>query len=53
LINNAYIKIFLVTGQNKAETLKQVLNEKTLPTSKIDGNVIWILDEQSASQLEF
>lgn len=53
LINNAYIKIFLVTGLDKAETLKKVLNEKTLPASKIDGNVIWILDEQSASQLEF
>jgi 6-phosphogluconolactonase len=56
VINNAAHIAFLVTGENKAQTLSQVLNEnnQNLPATLIQpvhGVVEWYLDEQAASKL--
>jgi 6-phosphogluconolactonase len=59
LINAARTVVFLVSGQNKAETLKQVLEGPFLPETypaqliKPDyGNLIWLVDQAAASNLE-
>ncbi len=56
LINNAAHIAFLVTGENKATTLSQVLDENKLdlPAALIDPNhgvLEWYLDNQAASKL--
>lgn len=59
LINTARTVIFLVSGQKKAEILKQVLEGPFLPDVypaqliKPDpGNLIWLVDQKAASYLE-
>ncbi len=59
LINAARTIIFLVSGQKKAETLKRVLEGPFLPETypaqliKPDhGNLIWLVDQAAASNLE-
>ncbi len=49
---------FLVAGTNKAETLQKVLNgefqPKVFPAQRIkpvDGNLVWMIDEEAASLL--
>lgn len=58
LINNASQVFFIVTGKNKAEVVKAVLdkdekNEK-LPASQISpelGNLVWFIDKEAAELL--
>ena len=59
LINAARTVIFLVSGQNKAQTLKRVLEGPFLPETypaqliKPDhGKLIWLVDQGAASNLE-
>ena len=53
VINNAAEVVFLVTGENKAETLNAILNQKNgiLPAQKIkpvNGKLAWYLDKEAA-----
>jgi 6-phosphogluconolactonase len=59
LINAARTVIFLVSGQNKAQTLKRVLEGPFLPETypaqliKPDhGKLIWLVDQGAASNLD-
>jgi 6-phosphogluconolactonase len=59
LINAARTVIFLVSGQNKAETLKRVLEGPFLPENypaqlikPCPGKLIWLVDQAAASNLE-
>lgn len=59
LINAARTVIFLVSGQNKAETLKRVLEGPFLPEiypsqliNPDHGNLIWLVDQAAAFNLE-
>ncbi len=55
LINNAYITIFLVTGEDKAEMVHTVFTQaenKTLPVQRITGNTIWLIDDAAGSELK-
>jgi len=58
VINSARKVIFLVTGEDKAEVLNQVLSKKSmperLPAQRIqptDGELIWLLDEAAGINL--
>jgi 6-phosphogluconolactonase len=59
LINQAHVVLFLVTGQEKASTVRQVLENKdgagsSLPASMVEpetGRLIWFLDHGAASEL--
>lgn len=58
VFNDARNIFFLISGINKAVTLLNVLNEEDLPelypAQRIDphnGNVIWLVDKEAASQL--
>lgn len=58
VLNNAANLIFLVSGENKAATLKEVLdgvyNPKKLPAQKVklkNGKLCWMVDEKSAKFL--
>jgi 6-phosphogluconolactonase len=58
-INNAQNVIFLVAGEEKAETLKQVLEGEfqpdKLPSQNVkphNGDLYWLLDEKAASLLK-
>jgi len=58
VLNSARTILFLVTGENKAETLSRVLSNVSMPgkypaqrIQPTDGKVIWLLDEAAASQL--
>jgi len=60
LINNAKSVIFLITGENKAEKIKEIIyNEpaaNSYPASKVNpvnGQLFWFLDKQAASQLTY
>ena len=57
-INNAENVIFLVAGEEKAETLRDVLEgeyqPEKLPSQSVqprDGNLLWLVDEKTASLL--
>ncbi len=55
LINNAYIVIFLITGEDKAEMVHKILTEgekANAPAAQIFGNVIWLLDDAAGSELK-
>ena len=56
IINNAQEVVFLVTGESKAEKVREIINReggyKNYPASLVDpksGNLIWFLDEAAAS----
>ncbi|MDK1081498.1 MAG: 6-phosphogluconolactonase [Anaerolineae bacterium] len=58
IFNSARTIIFLVTGEDKADVLKSVLNEshmpKRYPAQRIqpkDGKIIWLLDEAAGSKI--
>lgn len=58
VINSAWEIMFLVIGQNKAATLKEVLHgtyqPELLPAQRIhplEGNVIWLADEAAGNNL--
>lgn len=58
LINQARDIVFLVTGENKAEMVSRIIERKPgweqLPASlvkPVDGDLIWLLDEQAALKL--
>ena len=56
VLNSARAVIFLVTGEDKAARLREVLidNNYKLPATRIeprDGSLIWIIDEAAASEL--
>ena len=58
LLNNAKCVLFLVTGEEKAETLRRVLEEKTseaLPAGLIrptHGKCLWLVDRSAAKLLK-
>ena len=56
IINNAEIVTFLVTGENKAERVSEIINSKEVaeryPASLVapqNGKIIWFLDEAAAA----
>ena len=58
IINNAAAVIFIVTGKNKANIVDAIINQKEnyldYPASHIhpkDGELYWLLDEESASTI--
>ena len=55
-LNQAKEVVFLVSGKAKANALQKVLegdeNPKELPAQGITGNILWMIDEDAASQLE-
>jgi 6-phosphogluconolactonase len=60
VFNSARNILFLVTGESKASTLKEVLRgvyqPELLPAQRIrptDGKVIWLVDEAAASALPY
>ncbi len=59
VINNAANIIFLITGAEKAETLKEVLegeyNPEKFPAQKVkptNGNLLWLVDAEAARLLQ-
>ncbi|MFW6054808.1 MAG: 6-phosphogluconolactonase, partial [Thermodesulfobacteriota bacterium] len=57
LINRAKQKVFLVSGSDKARTVKRIVRDKLqdLPAGRIrpeKGRLIWILDQEAAALLE-
>jgi 6-phosphogluconolactonase len=52
-LNHAERKVFAVSGRNKAETVRAVLEERNarLPASRVEGERTWLLDLQAASRL--
>jgi len=54
VLNRAFQAVFLVSGREKAPTVKAVLEhpEGPLPASRVRGNVAWLLDAEAASDLE-
>ena len=52
LINNAALVVFLVSGAEKAEIVKEVLRgPKRYPAQEVEGEVIWMLDREAAGKL--
>lgn len=59
VVNNAHNIAFLVTGKNKAEKVKQIIQQRekfinTYPAARVNpqhGNLYWFLDEEAASLL--
>ncbi len=58
VLNNAGVVIFLVSGEDKAETLREVLEEQKqadlLPSQLIEptrGKLLWLVDRAAASKL--
>lgn len=52
-INHAAVALFLVAGADKAERVKQALQEPNadLPVQRVRGHVEWMLDKQAAGGL--
>jgi 6-phosphogluconolactonase len=58
VLNNAANVLFLVAGEDKAETVKRVFDGETLPeelpsqaVQPTAGELLWLLDQSAASQL--
>jgi len=52
LLNQAKLKIFVVTGSDKAEKVYQIYSgNQNLPAAKINGDILWLLDKSAASLL--
>ena len=52
LINNAALVVFLVSGAEKAEIVKEVLRgPKRYPAQEVNGEVMWMLDREAAGKL--
>ncbi len=53
LLNRSDTVLFVVTGENKAEMIRQIANGDRYPASDVDprGEVRWLLDEAAASLL--
>jgi len=56
VLNAAALDVFLVAGQDKAETLRAVINERRrdLPAALVeptDGELIWLVDQAAESRL--
>ena len=52
LINNAALVVFLVSGAEKAEIVKEVLRgPKRYPAQEVEGEVMWMLDREAAGKL--
>jgi len=59
VVNNARNIAFLVTGKNKAEKVKQIIEQRELltdfyPATRVNpthGNLYWFMDEEAASLL--
>ena len=59
VINRATVVLFLVTGADKAQTVRAVLQpgsqaERALPAAQVkpeDGRLIWLLDDDAAAAL--
>lgn len=52
LINNAALVVFLVSGAEKAEIVKEVLGgPKRYPAQEVNGEVMWMLDREAAGKL--
>lgn len=59
VINNASTIVFIVTGNNKAKVVSEIINQKEnykyYPASSIKsqrGELYWLLDESAASQIK-
>lgn len=59
VVNNSKNVVFLVTGENKAEKVKQIVKDRSrfidlYPAARVDpseGNLYWMLDEAAAKLL--
>jgi 6-phosphogluconolactonase len=52
LINNAALVMFLVSGAEKAEIMKEVLRgPKRYPAQEVNGQLVWMLDREAAGKL--
>ena len=52
LINNAALVVFLVSGAEKAEIVKDVLRgPKRYPAQEVNGEVMWMLNREAAGKL--
>ena len=58
VINNAVATIFLVTGKNKAEIIKEIITKKgnytKYPAANVkphNGNLVWMLDKEASMLL--
>jgi 6-phosphogluconolactonase len=52
LINNAALVMFLVSGAEKAEIVKEVLRgPKRYPAQEVNGQLVWMLDREAAGKL--
>jgi 6-phosphogluconolactonase len=58
VFNSARMVLFLVTGEDKAETLSRVLSDVSMPEQypaqrihPTDGQLIWLVDEAAAQYL--
>jgi 6-phosphogluconolactonase len=52
LINNAALVVFLVSGAEKAEIVKEVVRgPKLYPAQEVNGEVMWMLDREAAGKL--
>ena len=59
VLNSARTVLFLVTGENKADTLSHVLSENFMPEEypaqrirPTDGQVIWLVDRAAATNMD-
>ena len=59
VLNNAAVVMFLVSGQDKAQPLKEVLEGKRIRRNvypskliqPVDGELIWMVDRAAGAQL--
>ena len=59
VFNSAYVIVFMASGQKKAKTFAEVLSDRynpaQYPAQRIkpdDGQLIWLVDEEAASQIK-
>jgi 6-phosphogluconolactonase len=53
LIATADLVLFLVTGENKAETIREISGGSDHPAARVTcrGDVVWLLDEAAAARI--